>query len=170
MTQESGESAGSWRPTPTEVVAQRVQELRRRHGWSAQRLADECAAAGVPELNRSVIANLESGRRESVTLDEVFALAYVLDVAPTHLVVPVADEVEHHRHGRVTVAGYRITPTMVADSARRVRAWVRGSQTLPGVSKRFYEAERPDDDLPDAGQPPEAVLAYLESLRPEGSS
>ena len=67
---------------PTRTVAARVQELRRKRGWSAEALAEECADLGMPALNRSVIANIESGRRTYVSVEELLTLAYALDVAP----------------------------------------------------------------------------------------
>lgn len=156
-------STGRWRPTPTQVVTQRVRELRALHGWSAATLATKCADVGAPTLNRSVIANLESGRRDYVTIDEVLALAVALDVAPLHLMVPTDDLVTHRQHGPVLVDGYRLTDRLSVDSLRRVRAWIRGELAIPGVDRRIYDAERPTDD--DRVQPdPDEMLAYLRSL------
>lgn len=55
---------------------------------SAQQLADatERAGHGIP---RSVLANLESGRRETVTVPELVTLARVLHVWPIELVFPL---------------------------------------------------------------------------------
>lgn len=166
VTQDSGDgladTTGRWRPTATEVVAQRVRDLRTRHGWTAEQLADECAKAGAEQLNRSVLANLESGRRKFVTLDEVIALAYVLDVAPVHLLVPTSEVVDHRKFGRVLVDGYRLTDKLSADSLQRARAWIKGEAALPGVDRRMYDAERPEGDP----HPPNAadVIAYLQAL------
>src|SRR4249920_2956625 len=77
---------------PTEVISGRVRQLREQHGWSARELADRCAEAGMPELTRDVITSLETGRRASVSVDELFVLALVLDVAPVHLAVPLENE------------------------------------------------------------------------------
>ncbi|EFC84073.1 hypothetical protein FrEUN1fDRAFT_2799 [Parafrankia sp. EUN1f] len=62
---------------------------------SAAELSDACARLGLP-VHRSVIANLEGGRRGSVTIAELIAFAAALDVAPAQLLCPVgyADEVE----------------------------------------------------------------------------
>lgn len=56
---------------------------------SAQQLADRCADLGMTGLNRTTIANLETGRRSSVAFAEVLVLAAALDVAPAALVFPV---------------------------------------------------------------------------------
>jgi len=92
------------RETPSDTVARRVKDLRRRQGWSARRLAEVCAATGSPQLSESVIANIESGRRDEsgrrrrdVTVDEVIGLASALDVPAIHLLPahldPAATEV-----------------------------------------------------------------------------
>ena len=53
-----------------------------------QQLADRTAELGMP-IPRSVLANLESGRRDTVSVAEVLVLAAALDVAPIELICPV---------------------------------------------------------------------------------
>src|SRR6266545_3617976 len=72
----------------SDVVANRVQQLRKRRGWSARRLAEACAATGNPQLTENVIANIEAGRRDKhghrrrdVSVDELVAFARALDVS-----------------------------------------------------------------------------------------
>jgi len=74
--------------TISDVVASRVQQLRERRGWSARQLAEACAATGNPQLTESVVANIESGRRDKqgrrrrgVSVDELVAFAQALDVS-----------------------------------------------------------------------------------------
>jgi transcriptional regulator with XRE-family HTH domain/tetratricopeptide (TPR) repeat protein len=74
--------------TMTRRVASQMRRLRVGRGWSAQRLADECALVGCDSLTRVAIAKLESGARKSVTAEEVNALARALDVTPTDLLTP----------------------------------------------------------------------------------
>jgi transcriptional regulator with XRE-family HTH domain len=78
--------------TVTELVANRVRRLRAELGWSAQRLADECAATGFPSLTRGTIAKIESGARKFVTADELRALARALRVSSADL---LGDAPEH---------------------------------------------------------------------------
>lgn len=118
----------------TEVIAIRVRQVRRRKGWTAERLGEEMAKVGLP-WNRSVMANLESGRRRYVTVDELLALAYVLDVAPIHLLVPIDDE----------AAPYAVLPQR-SEPAGVVRSWVRGLAQLPGQDGRVYSSEVPKDE------------------------
>ena len=53
-----------------------------------QQLADQTAELGMP-IPRSVLANLESGRRDTISVAEVLVLAAALDVAPIDLICPV---------------------------------------------------------------------------------
>jgi transcriptional regulator with XRE-family HTH domain len=83
--------------TVSDVVARRVRELRDQWGWSAAELAEHCAEWGHPELTASVIANIESGRRDKsgrrrrdVTVDEAAAFARVLQVPVHELIYPEA--------------------------------------------------------------------------------
>jgi transcriptional regulator with XRE-family HTH domain len=55
---------------------------------SAQQLADRTVELGMP-IPRSVLANLESGRRETVSAAEIVVLAAALNVAPVELLSPV---------------------------------------------------------------------------------
>ncbi|MFJ4012226.1 helix-turn-helix transcriptional regulator [Streptomyces sp. NPDC090026] len=112
-------------PVPT--IAQRVKELRRRKGWSADELGKALQREGV-KWDRFTVANLENGKRQNVTVVELLALAKLLDVAVVHLLVPVAD------------APYLVTPETV-EGSDTVRAWVRGQQPLPGMDERIFLTE-----------------------------
>jgi transcriptional regulator with XRE-family HTH domain len=68
-------------------IGERVRSLRRQRGWTAQRLAEECARAGQPSLTRGTLAKIESGVRKSVTAEELIVLAGSLGV-------PVSDLLE----------------------------------------------------------------------------
>lgn len=79
--------------TPTQTFAARVRQYRTDRGWSARVLAEKCQEAGL-KWERDVVANLESGRRTSVTLDELLILALVLNVPPILLVTPLGTKDE----------------------------------------------------------------------------
>ncbi|MEV1331498.1 helix-turn-helix domain-containing protein [Micromonospora costi] len=104
--------------TPHRVIADRVRDLRKGRGWSAQRLADELTRAGTP-WDRSVVANFENGRRASLSVEELFALAYVLDVAPVNLAIPTDRE----------SPPYAPVPDLVI-SADDAREWIRGRKPI----------------------------------------
>jgi transcriptional regulator with XRE-family HTH domain len=58
---------------------------------TAQGLADRCAELGLP-LDRAVIAKLEKGLRQTITVGEVLVLAKALGVPPLLLVFPVGQQ------------------------------------------------------------------------------
>jgi transcriptional regulator with XRE-family HTH domain len=77
-----------WQERLTRVIASEVRRHRVARKLSAQQLADRCEMLGFP-VPRSVIANLENGRRETVSVAELLVLAAALDVAPVLLTVPL---------------------------------------------------------------------------------
>lgn len=80
---------------------------------SAQQLSDACAALGV-EIPRTVLSNLENGRRGNVTVAELLALGAALAVPPAALVYPVGYETE-----------VEILPGVTVDAKEAVD-WVSG--------------------------------------------
>lgn len=98
----------------------KVKDLRLEKRWSAGQLAEAMTAAGVP-WDRSVVANLENGRRKSLRVHELYALAYVLGVdTPMELLVP------WFRDG----GDFPVTPKVSVDR-QAVRAWfVRGNDIV----------------------------------------
>jgi transcriptional regulator with XRE-family HTH domain len=130
---------------PTEVIAERMRELRNGRGWSAQRLAEEMTKVGIP-WDRSIVANIENGRRASIAIEEVLALAYVLSVAPVHLIVPPVD-------GEATDLLYRVAPEVATTTPGFARAWIRGQTPIGKVSARRYFSEVPESEWqPPPGQ------------------
>ncbi|MFF7690564.1 helix-turn-helix domain-containing protein [Streptomyces syringium] len=118
-------------PVPT--IALRVKELRGRRGWTAAQLGEALGKHGV-RWDRFAVANLENGKRQNVTVQELIALALALDVAPVNLLVPLDDR------------PYQLTPTR-AEGADTVRAWVRGEEPLPGTDERTFMGEVSTKDL-----------------------
>ena len=121
--------------SPTQVVAKRVREVRQKRGLTAAQLAEQMARVGVP-WKRGVVAKLESGLREAVSVEELLALAYVLDVAPVHLLVPFDDDAQP----------YQVTPTR-DDPAGFVRDWIRGDWYLDGTDVRNFFSELPEHEF-----------------------
>jgi transcriptional regulator with XRE-family HTH domain len=87
--------------TITAVIAERMRTLRDEARLSGPALATAMSKLGIP-WNRTTVAKLETGRRESVSVRELLALALVLDVPPISLLadpksndlIPVAEGVE----------------------------------------------------------------------------
>lgn len=113
-----------------------MKELRIKRGWTAEKLAERCDELHMPKLNRSVIANIESGRRKFVTVDEMFTLAYALDVAPIHLLVPIDEDASVTEH-LFSATPDRFLPIGPA------REWARGRWCPPGLDPRVYFSEVP---------------------------
>lgn len=107
-----------------------MKELRTARGWSAAHLAKEMTGVGVA-WDRSIVANLELGRRATVSVEELLALAYVLNVAPVHLLVPVDDGARE----------YQVAPGALPITLDETRAWIRGQHPLG--DRRIYYAEMP---------------------------
>ncbi|MDE0571815.1 helix-turn-helix domain-containing protein [Demequina sp. B12] len=95
--------------------------LRSQRGLSAQQVADRTCELGV-EVTRSSIANLESGRKTSLSVVELAVLAAALEVAPVRLLFDVEDEPVEVLPGNL-VAGVE-----AAD-------WFSGLATRPGSTR-----------------------------------
>jgi transcriptional regulator with XRE-family HTH domain len=122
-------------------VAARIRAVRRKRELTVSELAERCATAGFPELTEAALYNLE-GRRTGkrpprpVSVDELLALARVLQVAPVHLLVsPDAEDEPYH-----------VTPGVTAP-ARQVRYWIRGYELLPDDSRQLYLTEVPPSEF-----------------------
>ena len=74
MTQKAGEGVG-----------ERISRYRRANKLTAQQLA-EAAGEG---LTRPIIANLESGRRNDISVRQLMAIAVALGVPPVALIYDV---------------------------------------------------------------------------------
>ncbi|WP_192810106.1 helix-turn-helix domain-containing protein [Actinomadura rudentiformis] len=85
---------GEWTAKLIKVAAGEIRRHRDRSGLSAQQVADACSDDYGLSMKRSVIANLESGRRPTLSLMELLVLARVLRVAPVQLVIPIGHEEE----------------------------------------------------------------------------
>lgn len=129
--------------SPHRVIAERVKALRKGRGWSAQRLADEMKKVGI-SWDRSIVANLEYGRRAAVSVEEWLALAYVLDVAPLHLLVPTKGTTYR------VLAQPRPGEQYERDAEAHlddVRQWISGKHPLPGTDLRIYYSEVPEEEF-----------------------
>jgi transcriptional regulator with XRE-family HTH domain len=126
----------------SELVARRVREARQSRGWSQAQLAQRLDEIGYP-MARSTLTKLENGRYRNISINDAFALAAALAIAPVFLLAPLADGTP-----------VSITPRLTV-SAAHARAWFRGQVTLPAVP----------DLPPDYSQMPKAELvARLEAI------
>ncbi|MBB4931419.1 transcriptional regulator with XRE-family HTH domain [Lipingzhangella halophila] len=77
-------------------MAEEIRRYRKQRRLSVQRLADICTEDYALPIKRSVLANLESGRRPTLSVAELLVLARILEVPPLQLLFPIgqADEIE----------------------------------------------------------------------------
>jgi transcriptional regulator with XRE-family HTH domain len=76
-------------PPLVAAVAANVRRLRELRRWSAEHLAELLRQEGGVDIGRrAVLANLESGRRRTVSVDELAALGAVFHVEPWSLTRP----------------------------------------------------------------------------------
>jgi transcriptional regulator with XRE-family HTH domain len=129
--------------TPSDVVAGRVRDIRHKRGLTVAQLAARLADRGMPGLTEQALYNLEAGRpdrrglrRRAVSVDELLALAYALEVSPLDLLVPIDDE----QTISVPGTGHGEWPR------EQVRDWVRAWAPLPGIDERLFYAELPPEE------------------------
>lgn len=103
--------------TPTAVIARRMRALRQGK-FTADQLAQAMREHGIP-WQRTVVAKLENGRRDTVSVGELFALALVLDVTPAALLVDLDDPTAE------VVPGLTVTPLDLL-------MWLQMKAPLPG--------------------------------------
>jgi transcriptional regulator with XRE-family HTH domain len=105
--------------SPSIHIAHRVRALRDAEGISAAGVAKEVSTDHGLAMTRDTLANIEIHRRGNVTVEELFALALVLNVSPTNLLLPDDPEEEVAVSGGVTATAWW------------VREWIYGREALP---------------------------------------
>lgn len=79
----------------TENIIGNVRAIRTALHWSAQKVANKCAAIeGGQHMHRGVIANFESGRRKAITVQELLVFSEVFGVSPMDMMTPGIVKVE----------------------------------------------------------------------------
>jgi hypothetical protein len=79
----------------------------------------------------NVVGSVERFERESISIDELPALARILGVAPIHLLVPIHDP------------EFRITPAHDPVPADQARAWIIGEDPSLCLDRRWWNRHRP---------------------------
>lgn len=128
--------------TPHDIAIERIRQLRKRHAYTQQDLADRLNLIGA-HTDRAAVAKVELGKR-GLSVDELFRYALALNVAPVHLVSPPdSDE------------PISLGPSLEV-SPSEMRRWVRGQEPLIWQDKRTYFSEVPAEEfevLRQAGAP-----------------
>jgi transcriptional regulator with XRE-family HTH domain len=139
----------------SDLIAERLRDVRFELGWTAAELAAACARAGQPRITAAVIANIETGRRNpdgtrrrQVSVDEMLLFAAVLKIPPADLLAdPHADDGD----GGSLI---RIAPGRPLLSARQLARWLTSGGT--GFSRSGGQSAPPEQV--DRNNP---VPAYL---------
>ncbi|MFC4608808.1 helix-turn-helix domain-containing protein [Streptomyces maoxianensis] len=121
--------------TPTGTIAKRVKEVRKGRGLTAEQLAVRLAEQGF-RWDRYTVTKLETGKRQNVTVAELFALGTALNVAPVNLLVPTSGDEND----------YQVTPAKTA-TVGDVREWVRGRISLGNGRYKDFIAEAPEGEF-----------------------
>jgi transcriptional regulator with XRE-family HTH domain len=129
------ERGNDWSVRVARDIGKRVKHYRGRADLTASMLSERCGQLGLP-IDRNVIAKLENGHRNSVTVDEVCVVAAALGVPPVLLLFDVAGG------GLAEVLPGRHVP------AFRAEEWFAGSEPLPGPGDAGAVTVT---DLPNAG-------------------
>lgn len=98
----------------------RIDTGRPKPGITAQALADRCTALGLP-IDRTVVAKLEKGVRQTITVGELMAFAHALSVPPVALLFDLRQPTTE------------VLPGVEADTWDALK-WLTGESTgLPGA-------------------------------------
>jgi 8-oxo-dGTP diphosphatase len=79
-----------WQARFVRSIADEIRHRRENRKMSAQQLAAACTKLGL-SISRSTLADLENGRRTTLTVAELLVIAAALDVVPLRLLVPLDD-------------------------------------------------------------------------------
>lgn len=169
--------------TPTAVIARQVRQLRDSYNWSAERLANEMTQAGAP-WDRTIVANLENGRRSTVSVAELLALAYVLDVPPISLLAPLGKDetvtvlpgldLRPYELRAWLIGASRLADRVTPDSLAGMQRWQRAVQPirlyerLTDVNRELHRLDVDRRAAEKIGEPTrvqKAEAAYVDGLK-----
>lgn len=140
----------------TSVIMAGVKRARLAREWSAQRLADEMSAVGVP-WNADIVVNLEHGRRKSLRVHELLALAVVLAAeSPVDLLAPP----DAAAAGRMIL----VTPNHLME-VRNLREWCDRQAPPPPPRRPPGEESTPVPTLEELRKLVQASDLTADSLR-----
>ncbi|MGK0740731.1 helix-turn-helix domain-containing protein [Leucobacter sp. Z1108] len=151
-------------------IGERIAFYRRLNGWSAAELSEVTGKT----ISKGVIANIETGRKKDVTVDELLTLSFALGVPPLAIALPldrpesmvtlVGGKNELHASQVSRVARSFVEPAMPwrysdgipkptvtpAGALANARAdslfkWHRAIDEIAGFRKRLREAKASDD-------------------------
>jgi transcriptional regulator with XRE-family HTH domain len=126
---------------PAPGLGDRIARYRRLNGWSAQQLADETDGA----VSRSTIANVETGRREDLTVTQFVAICMALRLPPSALLLDVEKPFET---AGIAFPGDAPAPFGPEAPVVKVARWVDGREAFaesPATERHAVIAALVDD-------------------------
>ena len=108
---------------PAEVVGEQVRLFRQKRHWTQEELVKRFDDLGIPGWRQSKIAKIERGDAKRLPVDDLLELALALGCPPVMLLSP-EDAGPNPNLEAVEIAPGRALPS------RRVRAWIRGRDSL----------------------------------------
>ncbi len=136
----SPEEFEAWTSRFMSVVAAEIKRYRLRRGLSAQQLSDKISEDFGLQLKRSVLANLENGRRPTLSLVELIVLARMLDVPPLLLVFPTGYENEIEVLPGQTVGTWDAARWFTGE-ARFPSERIPGGEIVDGIPEYYDDPE-----------------------------
>ena len=134
---------------PSEVFAERMQEVRERRRWSQQELADRLDELGWP-TDRSALARIE-GKSRGVSLNDAVAIAAALGPSLNSMVVPL---------GSPKGVQIELAPKLWVGPSQ-ARSWLRGNGPLREQDRRTYFTEVSDEEFHRVQQTGVSVMLGL---------
>ncbi|MEU6267492.1 helix-turn-helix transcriptional regulator [Saccharopolyspora shandongensis] len=120
MTHGPTSDTTPWPQRQNLLIARQTAHYRRVRGLTADQLAEKVSDLGFP-LSRSMVANIESGRRSQtgMSVAVLMALAAALDISPLQLLYPIGEKDDQ----------VEVLPGRHVD-ARTAARWFEGSAPL----------------------------------------
>jgi transcriptional regulator with XRE-family HTH domain len=86
--------AREWSVNWTRLIGENVRSIRKARKLSTQTLSEICTERVGYAVPRNAIVNLETGRKESLSVQELVAIALALDTPPVMLLYPLDRDVD----------------------------------------------------------------------------
>lgn len=160
---------------PSEGIGKRLAKYRKLAGLSAQGLSDRLAG----EMSRGVIANIESGRKQDLTVDQLVMLSAALGIPPVVLALPVEEPeamvrvigMEQYAAERHSVRSHLLISWFMNEKSSRLPVEEFGglgmnvaNQTLKAVDEYYWAAAHYRVKLSKEVQDEDATLEAKEDL------
>jgi transcriptional regulator with XRE-family HTH domain len=134
--------------TPSDTFRRRLRQVREQRNLTHRDLSERLDAIGF-EIPPQALSRLETGRKKSISLDDAFALAFVLNVSPLFLFLDYAGESREYEGKTVWLSetSVAIGKNMQRVGVHMLRPWLRGAEPLPGQSLADFYGALPPDEL-----------------------